>query len=59
MKLSKKQVIVGGVVAVLLAGGVTAGVVHNNNVQAAKVAQQVKDKHDKLIQSVKEQTAQA
>ena len=33
MKLSKKQVVVGGVVAVLLVGGVTAGAVHNHNVQ--------------------------
>ncbi|WP_285015740.1 hypothetical protein [Lactococcus garvieae] len=59
MKLSKKQVVVGGVVAVLLAGGVTASVVHNNNVQAEKIAQQAKDEHDKLIQSVKEKTSQA
>lgn len=46
MKLSKKQVVVGGVVAVLLAGGVTAGAVHNHNVQAekAKQVQQEKDK---------------
>ena len=59
MKLSKKQVVIGGVVAVLLAGGVTASVVHNNNVQAEKIAQQAKDEHDKLIQSVKEKTSQA
>lgn len=59
MKLTKKQIIVGGVVAVLLAGGVTASVVHNNNVQAEKIAQQAKDEHDKLIQSVKEKTSQA
>jgi hypothetical protein len=46
MKLSKKQVVVGGVVAVLFAGGVTAGAVHNHNVQAekAKQVQQEKDK---------------
>ena len=59
MKLNKKQVVIGGVVAVLLAGGVTASVVHNNNVQAEKIAQQAKDEHDKLIQSVKEKTSQA
>lgn len=59
MKLTKKQIIVGGAVAVLLAGGVTASVVHNNNVQAEKIAQQAKDEHDKLIQSVKEKTSQA
>jgi len=59
MKLTKKQIIVGGVVAVLLAGGATASVVHNNNVQAEKVAQQAKEAHDKLIQSVKEKTSQA
>ena len=59
MKLSKKQIIVGGVVAVLLVGSVTAGVVHNSNVQAEKIAQQAKDEHDKLIQSVKEKTTQA
>lgn len=46
MKLSKKQVVVGGVVAVLLAGGVTVGAVHNHNVQTekAKQVQQEKDK---------------
>ncbi|MGY0186373.1 hypothetical protein [Lactococcus petauri] len=46
MKLTKKQIVVGGVVAVLLAGGVTAGAVHNHNVQAekAKQVQQEKDK---------------
>lgn len=46
MRLTKKQVVVGGVVAVLLAGGVTAGAVHNHNVQAekAKQVQQEKDK---------------
>ncbi|WP_338999473.1 hypothetical protein VNN37_06445 [Lactococcus garvieae] len=59
MKLTKKQIIVGGVVAVLLAGGATASVVHNNNVQAEKVAQQAKEAHDKLIQSGKEKTSQA
>ncbi len=59
MKLTKKQIIVGGVVAVLLVGSVTAGVVHNNNVQAEKIAQQAKDEHDKLLQSVKEKTSQA
>jgi len=59
MKLTKKQIIVGGVVAVLLAGGATASVVHNNNVQAEKVAQQAKEAHDKLIQGVKEKTTQA
>ncbi|GAB7391645.1 hypothetical protein [Lactococcus garvieae] len=59
MKLTKKQVVVGGVVAVLFVGSVTAGVVHNNNVQAEKIAQQAKDEHDKLIQSVKEKTSQA
>lgn len=50
MKLSKKQVVVGGVVAVLLAGGVTAGAVHNNNVQAekAKQVQQEKDKKQEI-----------
>ncbi len=32
---------------------------HNNNVQAEKVAQQAKEAHDKLIQSVKEKTSQA
>lgn len=59
MKLTKKQIIVGGAVAVLLAWGVTASVVHNNNVQAEKIAQQAKDEHDKLIQSVKEKISQA
>lgn len=50
MKLSKKQVVVGGVVAVLLAGGVTAGAVHNHNVQAekAKQVQQEKDKKQEI-----------
>lgn len=45
MKLTKKQVVVGGVVALLIAG-VGAGVVHNQNVQAekAKQVQQEKDK---------------
>lgn len=45
MKLSKKQVVVGGVVALLIAS-VGAGVVHNQNVQAekAKQVQQEKDK---------------
>ena len=59
MKLSKKQVVISGVVAVLLVGSITAGVVHNNNVRAEKVAQQAKDTHDKLIKNVKEKTAQA
>lgn len=55
MKLSKKQVVVGGVVAVLLAGGVTAGAVHNHNVQAekAKQVQQEKDKKQ-AIENTKE-----
>ncbi|WP_285119686.1 hypothetical protein [Lactococcus petauri] len=46
MKLTKKQIVVGGVVAVLLAGGVTAGAVHSHNVQAEKEkqVQQEKDK---------------
>ncbi|GAB7391588.1 zinc ribbon domain-containing protein [Lactococcus garvieae] len=49
MKLTKKQVVVGGVVALLIAG-VGAGVVHNQNVQAekAKQVQQEKDKKQEI-----------
>lgn len=49
MKLTKKQVVVGGVVSLFIAG-VSAGVVHNQNVQAekAKQVQQEKDKKQEI-----------
>lgn len=49
MKLTKKQVVVGGVVVLLIAG-VGAGAVHNHNVQAekAKQVQQEKDKKQEI-----------
>ncbi|MGY3713830.1 hypothetical protein [Lactococcus petauri] len=60
MKITKKQWIVGGAVALVLAGG-GAGVVANNQAQAQaeKTAQEAKTAHDNLIKDAKKETEKA
>lgn len=60
MKMTKKQWIVGGAVALVLAGG-GAGIVANNQAQAQaeKTAQEAKTAHDKLIKEAKKATEKA
>jgi hypothetical protein len=60
MKITKKQWIVGGAVALVLAGG-GAGVVANNQAQAQaeKTAQEAKTAHDNLIKDAKKATEKA
>ena len=55
MKFTKKQWIIGGVVALVLAGG-AAGIVVNNQAQAEKTAQEAKTAHDNLIKAAKDAT---
>ena len=60
MKMTKKQWIIGGTVALVLAGG-GAGIVANNQAQAQaeKTAQEAKTAHDNLIKEAKDvKTAQ-
>lgn len=60
MKITKKQWIVGGAVALVLAGG-GAGIVANNQAQAQaeKTAQEAKTAHDNLIKEAKKATEKA
>jgi len=60
MKITKKQLIVGGAVALVLAGG-GAGIVANNQAQAQaeKTAQEAKTAHDNLIKAAKDATEKA
>jgi peptidoglycan DL-endopeptidase CwlO len=60
MKMTKKQWIVGGAVALVLAGG-GAGIVANNQAQAQaeKTAQEAKTAHDNLIKEAKKATEKA
>lgn len=60
MKITKKQWIVGGAVAIVLAGG-GAGVAVNNQAQAQaeKTAQEAKTAHDNLIKEAKKATEKA
>ncbi|WP_285023716.1 serine protease [Lactococcus garvieae] len=60
MKITKKQWIVGGAVALVLAGG-GAGIVANNQAQAQaeKTTQEAKTAHDNLIKEAKKATEKA
>lgn len=60
MKITKKQWIVGGAVALVLVGG-GAGIVANNQAQAQaeKTAQEAKTAHDNLIKEAKKATEKA
>lgn len=60
MKITKKQWIIGGAVALVLAGG-GAGVAVNNQAQAQaeKTAQEAKMAHDNLIKAAKDATEKA
>jgi hypothetical protein len=60
MNITKKQWIIGGAVALVLAGG-GAGIVANNQAQAQaeKTAQEAKTAHDKLIEEAKKATEKA
>ncbi|WP_017370617.1 hypothetical protein [Lactococcus garvieae] len=60
MKVTKKQWIIGGAVALVLAGG-GAGVIANNQAQAQaeKTAQEAKTAHDNLIKEAKKATENA
>ncbi|USI66999.1 serine protease (plasmid) [Lactococcus petauri] len=60
MKVTKKQWIIGGAVALVLAGG-GAGIVANNQAQAQaeKIAQETKTAHDNLIKEAKKATEKA
>ncbi|MFK4796621.1 serine protease [Lactococcus petauri] len=60
MKITKKQWIVGGAVALVLAGGGTGIVVNNQaQAQAEKTAQEAKTAHDNLIKAAKTATEKA
>ncbi|CEF52336.1 serine protease (plasmid) [Lactococcus garvieae] len=60
MKITKKQWIVGGAVALVLAGGGTGIVVNNQaQAQAEKTAQEAKTAHDNLIKEAKKATEKA
>jgi colicin import membrane protein len=60
MNITKKQWIIGGAVALVLAGG-GAGIVANNQAQAQaeKTAQEAKTAHDNLIKEAKKATEKA
>lgn len=60
MKVTKKQWIIGGAVALVLAGG-GAGIVANNQAQAQaeKTAQEAKTAHDNLLKEAKKATEKA
>lgn len=60
MKVTKKQWMIGGAVALVLAGG-GAGVIANNQAQAQaeKTAQEAKTAHDNLIKEAKKATEKA
>lgn len=60
MKFTKKQWIIGSVVALVLAGGGTALVVnHQAQVRADKIAQEEKAAYDKLVKAAQEATKKA
>ncbi len=60
MKFTKKQWIIGSVVALVLAGGGTALVVnHQAQVRANKIAQEEKAAYDKLVKAAQEATKKA
>ncbi|WP_285004765.1 serine protease [Lactococcus garvieae] len=60
MKFTKKQWIIGSIVALVLAGGGTALVVnHQAQVRADKIAQEEKAAYDKLVKAAQEATKKA
>lgn len=60
MKFTKKQWIIGSIVALVLAGGGTALVVnHQAQVRADKIAQEEKVAYDKLVKAAQEATKKA
>lgn len=60
MKFTKKQWIIGSIVALVLAGGGTAlAVNHQAQVRAEKIAQEEKAAYDKLIKAAQEATKKA